>query len=147
MSTITTHDLMLALLAMDSYNRGSSAQTPLQFAEKSGGTLIEFAKQIGDATFKAASDSITDPNGLLTGSTNAGFSASYYTWNNETVIAYRGNDFGTQSFSSTFQDIIAGWSTSFNLVKPDTVVTVTVHLIKRANKYEIQIVVRFVILC
>ena len=75
MTTVTKHDLMLALLAMDSYNRGRDGIVK-QLATKNE---KELSGQIGEVTFQYSSDRKQLTEASLAGSTNAGFSASYYT--------------------------------------------------------------------
>ncbi len=69
-------DLFLAVLTMDSYNQGYGKGESI-------GTL-----QIGNASVV-----LTTPKNLSAGSDfNIGFSATSYSWNGETIIAYRGTD-------------------------------------------------------
>lgn len=56
----------------------------------------------------------------LDGGASVGFDAAEYTFNGETIIAYRGTDFKTTIFnlplSSAFaRDVLAGWTSSFNI--------------------------------
>ena len=66
-------ELMYAILAMDSYNRGYNP-----------GILLS-GSNIGTATI--GSDEL-----LPAGSQEAGFYAVAYEWNGETIISYRGTD-------------------------------------------------------
>jgi hypothetical protein len=70
-------DLFYAILAMDSYNRGYG----LRIAGLSD------TGNIGNASIQQISDSRAN-----SASVNAGFFASSYMWNGETVISYRGTD-------------------------------------------------------
>ena len=66
------YDVFLSLLALDSYNRGYSPNV----------TVDEDADKIGTASI----EDIPLPNGSI----SAGFYASVYHWNGETIISYRG---------------------------------------------------------
>lgn len=83
-------DLFLALLALDSYNRGTGAG--LAGLPSTGG--------FGSATLLAAA--------LPPGAEAAGFVATVYSWNGKTVISYRGTD--TSSTGATWADIWSGWT-------------------------------------
>jgi hypothetical protein len=72
-------DLMLAILAMDAYNRGYNAGV----GDKTVG--LGLSGQIGNAVIK--SDVL-----LPIGSEAASFFAISYSWNGQTVISYRGTD-------------------------------------------------------
>ncbi len=86
-------DVFRALLAMDSYNRGYNPGIAL------AGT------QLGAATLR------TDV-GQPTGGQAASFFAQAYTWNNHTVISYRGTDQATPSWENwTLGDVFNGWFT------------------------------------
>lgn len=90
--------LFAAVLAMDSYNRGSDAG------------LIVSGDAVGTARLKTVA--------LPAGSAAAGFYAQAYDWNNETIISYRGTDvlpgLNLALFNpSTWQDIVA-WSVWFS---------------------------------
>jgi Ca2+-binding RTX toxin-like protein len=74
-------NLMKAILAMDSYNRGYDEG--ILFSE--GGNVIN--TQLGSATIVQQSDFQANTDGV-----NAGFYALAYTYNGETVISYRGTD-------------------------------------------------------
>ncbi len=91
-------DLFLAILALDSYNRGYNA----------GVAGLSDAGSLGTATLTTDS---TEKLGL--GATQAaGFYATAYDWNGETIISYRGTDnFGPfESTTAGASDIWTGWS-------------------------------------
>lgn len=84
MTTALTHqDVMLAILAMDAYSRGPNAQLTY-------GGATRLAEQIGSAKWNEVSDDL--PNGQT--AVASGFSASAYTFDGKTIIAYRGTDSG-----------------------------------------------------
>ncbi|MEQ1698241.1 MAG: hypothetical protein ABL901_20620, partial [Hyphomicrobiaceae bacterium] len=84
-----SNDLFLAILAMDSYNRGYGAGIgPAETGIV--GTQIGNATRINTA--------------LPTGYQTASFYAEAYTWNNQTVISYRGTDAPL--------DVVNGWVTA-----------------------------------
>ena len=90
------HDLFLAILALDSYNRGYNARTKLPGTGGLIGTasiLTDSTDQLGEVSTQAA-----------------GFFALSYNWNGETIISIRGTD--------DLPDLIYGWITV-------TVLTVT----------------------
>lgn len=90
--TISDKDFFLALLSMDSYNRGYGLGITLN-----GNT-------IGTATLTLGSD---EPEaGIPTGVT-AGFYAAAYTTDYGTVISYRGTNF---SSGAAYADIVNGWA-------------------------------------
>ena len=97
-------DLYLALLALDSYNRGPAESNP---------KLNLQAPQIGNAVFQK--DAFHQENG---------FYAASYKLADETVISYRGTDFSPTS--DRIIDVKFGWSiaagnfTPFSQV-PDTI--------------------------
>ena len=66
-------DLFMAILSMDAYNRGYNSSIV---------ALTETS--IGNATINAVP--------LPAGAQDASFYAQSYTWNGQTVIAYRGTD-------------------------------------------------------
>jgi Protein of unknown function (DUF2974) len=70
-----SNDLMLAILAMDSYNRGYNEGLKVP------------GSQIGTAVLAARSDTRSDSPHVT-----ASFFAQSYTWNGQTVISYRGTD-------------------------------------------------------
>ncbi|WP_447971532.1 hypothetical protein [Nitrospira sp. M1] len=80
-----TKDLFLAILSMDSYNRGYNAGIE--------GLSDEIGTQIGTATISGRSNSNVNSSEV-----NAGFYAVAYEWTNpetglsETIISYRGTD-------------------------------------------------------
>jgi hypothetical protein len=87
-----SNDLMLALLSMDSYNRGYGAGINLT------------GNQLGNATLKA-----TPTNVDVSAWEAVGFFAQSYTWNGKTVISYRGTN--VDSISTAAADIFNGWVT------------------------------------
>ena len=97
----TSKDLLLAILAMDSYNQGY-------------GKRIDHGKtQIGNATKKTDSTLVfTDPNADPKDTPPdeaAGFYAVSYTTPYGKVISYRGtDDFSSFAFAN---DFISGWVT------------------------------------
>ena len=86
-------DLFVAILALDSYDRGYDSNL----------TAV-LGNQIGNASVL----NIALPNGSLT----AGFYAVAYDWDGTTVISYRGTNFDlTGGFNSAAaKDILNGWS-------------------------------------
>ena len=92
-------ELMKAILAMDSYNRGYNAGLSDAGPDDQDG-LGEFGKKIGNATVLNFS--------LPSNAQSIGFYALAYSYNGETVISYRGTDdpFGAVSGS----DISNGWA-------------------------------------
>jgi hypothetical protein len=86
---MTVSPLLLAILAMDSYNRG--------YDEGITG-LGGIDESIGEATL--IDQSIISPD---TAAVNAGFYAAAYTVGNETVISYRGTD-DNIAFNSWWSD-------------------------------------------
>ena len=99
-----TQDLMLAILAMDSYNRGYNAGVNL-----TGST-------VGDATVSLESSISLG----LENTQSTGFYAASYSWNGKTVISYRGTDspFGSGAIGG---DVANGWILS--LAAPASQVT------------------------
>jgi hypothetical protein len=95
------NDVFLAILAMDSYNRGPGANINGLTGEPAIGT----ARFVTDSVAK-----------LGPGSQNSGFYATAYTWNGETVISYRGTNFS--QFGQFLGDLISGWSTFDGLFPP-----------------------------
>ncbi len=92
-----SQELMLAILSMDSYNRGYGAGI-----DGLGGA----GAQIGNATLSTDS---TITLGLPTTST-AGFYAAAYSWNGKTVISYRGTDvIDPLTVESGASDLWRGW--------------------------------------
>jgi hypothetical protein len=93
-----SQDLMLALLSMDSYNRGLNTGLDLSAWGASSTNL-------GNATIEEIPEDIDIANWIT-----AGFSAQAYTWNGKTVISYRGTD--NPSFLASPNgpsDIVNGW--------------------------------------
>jgi hypothetical protein len=106
----TSQDLLLALLALDAYNRGPPGSN-LKFEKIGDG---EITRQIGTATWvRDARD--------ISGASSSGFSASYYTLaSGDKVISYRGTDFpgGNNSVGNFLKDFALGWLQSFNVTNP-----------------------------
>lgn len=75
-----SNDLFMAILAMDTYNRGYNPA--ISGLSDAAGT------QIGNATLQSTSATKL-PQGVAE---DASFYAQSYTWNGQTVIAYRGTD-------------------------------------------------------
>ena len=86
-------DLFLAILAMDSYNRGHTQKLLIQEGD-SLSDQDEIGRKIGDAT-------ITESD-LTQKAKDAGFYAIAYDWNGETVVSYRGTD--------GLNDVTKGWT-------------------------------------
>jgi hypothetical protein len=97
--SVSEKDLFLAILAMDSYNRGYGAGINDGGANDTDG-LGEAGKQIGTATVKAVE--------LPTGSEAAGFYAVAYQTDYGTVISYRGTDSAPGADLAT--DAHHGWT-------------------------------------
>jgi hypothetical protein len=103
----TQRDLLLAILAMDSYNRGYD-----EGISGLGGT----GSKIGEATFKLDSSVLKDDAGNSVHE-STGFYASSYTLdagtkNETTVISYRGTD--------ASPDYTRGWSIALGAVGEGT---------------------------
>jgi hypothetical protein len=101
----TQRDLLLAILAMDSYNRGYG-----EGISGLGGT----DSKIGEATFKLDSGVLKDDAGNSVHE-STGFYASSYTLdagteNETTVISYRGTD------GDTITDVEYGWTVSLGKI-------------------------------
>jgi hypothetical protein len=88
----TSADVFLAVLALDSYNRGSDV-----------GMSLPTTVEIGNSTIKINSDD------NLPGAKATGFFAQAYEWNGKTVISYRGTTFDGGPDAS---DVIYGWTLS-----------------------------------
>jgi fermentation-respiration switch protein FrsA (DUF1100 family) len=86
----TADDLFLAILSLDSYNRGYG----VGMADVSG-------NQLGTATITS--------QGFTETQKAAGFYATAYSWNGHTVISYRGTSFVGSPDPS---DVIQGWTLS-----------------------------------
>lgn len=93
MAIATQADLFLAILALDAYNRGYNPGMTFNGGSDSPGT------EIGDARIL---DSSAD--------TSTSFYAIAYTWNNETVISYRGTTF--ENNAANLGDVLNGWTLS-----------------------------------
>nr|WP_316656193.1 hypothetical protein [uncultured Gellertiella sp.] len=72
-------DLFMAVLAMDSYNRGYNASV----GTAADGLGSQAGLKVGSASIMLSSDS---------SSSSAGFYAVAYNWNGQTIISYRGTD-------------------------------------------------------
>ncbi len=93
-----SNDLFLAILSMDSYNRGYGAGIAALGGEGTG---------IGNATV------LKDSSQLLSEGADsaAGFHAISYTWNGQTVISYRGTDnYSSLANANGASDILNGWT-------------------------------------
>jgi hypothetical protein len=92
-----SNDLMLAILAMDSYNRGYGAGIDLGANSDTAGTRIGTATVTKNKGDEAAQ--------------SAGFYAIAYDWNGQKVIAYRGTDNPTLRADPIIgaSDIVSGW--------------------------------------
>jgi Protein of unknown function (DUF2974) len=106
MTEITQQDVLLSILALDAYNRGSAL-------ELSNPDKTELSTVIGPATVSQNSDQV-----LGSGAVNIGFSATSYALadGKTTVIAYRGTDFtlgSSADWINFFRDVITGWGPSF----------------------------------
>ncbi len=96
-------DLLLAILAMDAYNRGYGAGIKLDSGTLGKANLIDpISLGIDDEKYKVWQD--------------AGFYAIAYEYNGETIISYRGTNFKVNWSPSTFldspiiKDAVNGWS-------------------------------------
>jgi hypothetical protein len=85
-------DVLLSILALDTYNRGDGANV---------GGLSE-SGSIGTATIRPFKPGEQD------GWAAAGFYAIAYNWNGQTVISYRGTNI-VDNFPS-LDDMVYGWS-------------------------------------
>jgi hypothetical protein len=93
-----SQDLMLALLSLDSYNRGYGQ----------GITLT--GNQVGTATVGLLS---TDPSVNIPNSQASGYFASAYTRNGKTIISYRGTN--SDSAAALVPDVVTGWVTGLGV--------------------------------
>ena len=117
--TATNEDVLQALLSLDAYNRNATNANMRLLGTADGEQL---SPQIGSAEFKFSSDTLDNSGSTLQGSLLSGFSASYYTIGDQTVIAYRGTDFDTSSATSVFEllkDIATGWLASGGFIDPE----------------------------
>jgi hypothetical protein len=80
--SIIDDPLFAAILAMDAYNRAD------------GAGLKVSGVQLGNATVRT--------DALPGGSQSSGFFAQVYTWNNETIISYRGTDISRRRSASGY---------------------------------------------
>ncbi|MCP5009796.1 MAG: hypothetical protein GY942_07455 [Aestuariibacter sp.] len=88
-----SNDIMYAILAMDSYDRG--------YGEGIAG-LGGVGSTIGIAQLTKQSDTAEDTAGVT-----ASFYAAAYSYNSETVISYRGTN--SAPFSELSKDALYGW--------------------------------------
>lgn len=100
---VMSKDLFLAILALDSYNRGYNAGV--------SGLSDNLGTEIGSARISGRPN---DP----TAAAAVGFYATAYTWNGETIISYRGTDnFGPfEQDNSGASDIWTGWSLALGFI-------------------------------
>ncbi len=103
-------DLFLAILAMDSYNRGYDQGIKLTSSDPNH-SVNEIGLTIGNATIYAQTD--TDPNSDEVG---AGFYAIAYEWNGEKIISFRGTD--NLNPSSGFEGGLDFWSYGIGAGQP-----------------------------
>lgn len=105
-------DLFLAILSMDSYNRGYGQSIKPEYLTSGS---------IGNATI--GDDALT----LLSqgAAVAAGFFAIAYNWNGETIIAYRGSDNIDKgaAIANAFGKYPIWWGSGFNIVATDDDVT------------------------
>jgi hypothetical protein len=94
--SVTMNDVVLAILAMDSYNHGYN-----------GGMAVDNLENIAGASIITTSSDLATDNFPTTTS----FYAIAYNWNGQTVISYRGTVFGGQFNSGAdWGDVFAGWT-------------------------------------
>ena len=99
-------ELYMALMSMDSYNRGYGQRLDVQAAGAS-------ATQLGNATIGLNS---TEQAAGIPGGIAAGFFAQSYTLNGQKIIAYRGTDEPvTLPWSDIGGDVWNGYGTAFGL--------------------------------
>jgi fermentation-respiration switch protein FrsA (DUF1100 family) len=98
-------ELMLAILAMDSYNRGYNAGIKSPNAGPNEGLT---GNMIGNASIESQSSSLLDSP-----SRNASFFAISYSYNGQTVISYRGTD---NYYPRQDNDITTGWVTGAGFI-------------------------------
>lgn len=85
-----SRDLFLAILAMDSYNRG--------YNQSVGGLPEEGS--LGSATIVSRSEIFgSEADAVFQNWQDAGFYAIAYNWNGETIISYRGTDDTSDAFA------------------------------------------------
>jgi Ca2+-binding RTX toxin-like protein len=92
-------DTFLAVLAMDSYNRGYGQGVLIKPGDSLAGQN-EVGRQLGNATVMVQNITVQ--------AQAIGFYALAYSWNGETVISYRGTDFNTGK--NIVNDVKNGWS-------------------------------------
>ena len=97
-----SHDLLLAILSMDAYNRGYRAGIADDGVGDSDG-LGGIGSAIGTATVVMESDVEPESPGV-----ENGFYALSYSWNGQTIISYRGTDF--EDDMPSVLDVANGWA-------------------------------------
>ena len=123
----TSKDLLLAILAMDSYNRGY------------GAGLTVSGTQIGSATIGLTS---TDPAANIPNGKSSGFYAAAYTIgagvdgisSGSTVIAYRGTNFDVKT--QLLLDVLYGWPVAVG-VSSDTQAKLALDFYKAATNHSV----------
>ncbi|MCO6185441.1 hypothetical protein [Rhizobium sp. L1K21] len=99
-------ELMMAILSMDSYNRGYNAGIEDEVLDGAG-----TADGLGEAGIIGNARILARPNNIdVADWKGAGFYAVAYAWNGQTIISYRGTDNPTLELSRT-NDILSGWTT------------------------------------
>ncbi len=101
---MTASNLMLAILAMDSYNRGYGAGI-----EGLGG----IGSKIGGATISTDS-TLKLGEGV---DSAAGFYAVAYDWNGQKIISYRGTDFIAET-NGVGGDVVNGYGRGAGVLAP-----------------------------
>lgn len=82
-------NIFKAILSMDSYNRGYNAGIDLRARDANGNVISDdsIGQYIGSALVTKESDIAQNSSGV-----EAGFYGIAYSYNNETIISYRGTD-------------------------------------------------------
>lgn len=109
-------DLFLAILSMDSYNRGYGRGVKLNSSDADYAN-DEIGARLGAASVTA--QIITEE------AQAAGFYAIAYNWNGETIIAYRGSDNIDKgaAIANALGKYPIWWGSGFNIVATDDDVT------------------------
>ena len=95
-------DLFLAILSMDSYNRGYGQNVLLKTGDSTTGQS-EAGRNLGNAKILSFQ--------IPLASAASGFYAIAYNWNGETVISYRGTNFDVANGGAELlKDIFDGWT-------------------------------------